>query len=249
MISDEVYEHVIEEESYFISMTDLMVGLVFIFIIMLMYFALQFRDVTDQLTSANRTRAQILKELQESLKDKGVPVTIDTQKGVLHLPDSILFDKGKAELRGDGAGAAVKLASALAQVLPCYTDGRITPLKCKSKASHYIESVYIEGHTDIDNPRGAGCLEDNLALSACRSVNTFRALLDKEPSLGLLCTRIAAGVCQKVLSVSGYGAERLISTAAGEDSQRHNRRIDLRLLMLTPDGGAAANAVGTRLNQ
>jgi chemotaxis protein MotB len=249
MISDEVYEHVIEEENYFVSMTDMMVGLVFIFIIMLMYFALQFRNVTDQLTSANRTRAQILRELQQSLKDKGVAVTIDTQNGVLHLPDSILFDKGKAELRADGAGAAAKLASALVEVLPCYTDGGIIPLKCNSKTSHYIESVYIEGHTDIDNPRGVGCLGDNLALSACRSVNTFRALLANEPSLGLLCTRIAQTLCQKVLSVSGYGAERLVSTAAGEESQRHNRRIDLRLLMLTPDGGVAAKAVGTRLNQ
>jgi chemotaxis protein MotB len=33
-----------EEESYFVSMTDLMVGLLFIFIIMLMVFALQYRE-------------------------------------------------------------------------------------------------------------------------------------------------------------------------------------------------------------
>lgn len=249
MISDEVYEHIIEEENYFVSMTDMMVGLVFIFIILLMYYALQFREVTDQLTSANRTRSEILQEIQLSLKNKGVIVTIDTDNGVLHLPDSILFDKGKADLGPDRMEAAGKLATALVEVLPCYTNGGIIPLNCKSKSSHQIESVYIEGHTDIDAPRGVECLRDNLALSACRSVATFRALLDVQPTLGLLCTRNIAGQCQKILSVSGYGAERVVSVGQGEEAQRRNRRIDLRLLMLTPDGGAAARAVGTRLRR
>lgn len=37
-----------EEENYFVSMTDMMVGILFIFIIMLMVFALQFQKQTDQ---------------------------------------------------------------------------------------------------------------------------------------------------------------------------------------------------------
>jgi len=35
------------EESYYVSMTDIMVGLLFIFVILLMYFAYQIRDVSD----------------------------------------------------------------------------------------------------------------------------------------------------------------------------------------------------------
>jgi flagellar motor protein MotB len=247
MISDETYEHVVEEENYFVSMTDMMVGLVFIFIIMLMYFALQFRDVTDQLTSANRTRDQILREIQKSLKDKGVTVQIDTENGVLHLPDSILFDKGKADLREDGQAAAEKLASTLFEVLPCYVNGNPVPARCKSKSSHFIESIYVEGHTDVDQPHGVECLKDNFALSACRSVATFRALIAYQPSLNELCSRDEDGPCQKILSVSGYGAERPVSAALGEESQKHNRRIDLRVLMLTPDGGATATAVAKGL--
>lgn len=248
MISDEVYEQATEEENYFVSMTDMMVGLVFIFIIMLMYFAMQFRDVTDQLTSTNRTRTQILRELQRSLQEKGVKVSIDTQTGVLHLPDSILFDKGKAELREDGAAAAGKLASALIEVLPCYTNSGARA-NCPDRNQHFLESLYIEGHTDIDPPRGVGCLQDNLALSACRSVNTFRALIAAQPALGSLCTLNEAKKCEKILSVSGYGAERLIEVVPGEEAQRHNRRIDLRLLMMTPDGGAAAQAIAKKVGE
>src|SRR3546814_1051417 len=71
-----------EGESYFMSMTDMMVGLLLIFIILLAYFALNLQSKTEELTGANRTRAEILNDLQQSLKDKGLQVEIDTKTGV-----------------------------------------------------------------------------------------------------------------------------------------------------------------------
>jgi flagellar motor protein MotB len=247
MILDEAQDHAAEEENYFVSMSDMMVGLVFIFIIMLMYFALQFRNVTDQLAGANQTRAQILQELKQSLKNKGVDVTIDTQNGVLHLPDSILFEKGAPELGDKGVDAAGKLAQALAEVLPCYTSDGGVRTGCKGTAKHLIESAYVEGHTDVDTSRGVGCLRDNLALSACRAVATFRALMQSRRALRDLCSRREDGRCEKILSVSGYGPERPLDDATDEVAKGHNRRIDLRLIMVTPDAGAAVRAVSDRL--
>ncbi|MFT3997365.1 MAG: hypothetical protein QM667_08155 [Asticcacaulis sp.] len=49
-----------EGESYYVSMTDLMVGVLFIFIIMLAYFALHFRDTTAELTSAKDAQTTAL---------------------------------------------------------------------------------------------------------------------------------------------------------------------------------------------
>src|ERR1700743_2877308 len=103
-------------------MTDIMVGVVFIFIIMLMYFVLEFRDVTQQLVGADQTRTEILEKLQSTLKAKGGDVTIDTQNGCLRLPDAILFDRGQADLKPEGVVAVGHLADALADVLPCYAD-------------------------------------------------------------------------------------------------------------------------------
>src|SRR3546814_4768443 len=79
-----------EGESYFMSMTDMMVGLLLIFIILLAYFALNLQSKTEELTGANRTRAEILNDLQQSLKDKGLQVEIDTKTGDLRLPDDVL---------------------------------------------------------------------------------------------------------------------------------------------------------------
>ncbi|WP_417435334.1 OmpA family protein [Hoeflea sp.] len=53
------------EENYFVSMTDMMVGILFIFIIMLMVFALQFQQQTD--TSETQIE-EVLKRVEEVAK-------------------------------------------------------------------------------------------------------------------------------------------------------------------------------------
>ena len=56
-----------EEESYFISMADMMVGLVFVFVILLLYFALQFQQKSQAISNAGETRAQLLRDLRDDL--------------------------------------------------------------------------------------------------------------------------------------------------------------------------------------
>lgn len=249
MIIDDAHEAEVDEENYFVSMTDMMVGLVFIFIIMLMYFALQFQDITEQMTGADQERAEILRELQQTLAERGVEVTIDTQNGILRLPDAILFDSARAELKPEGRVAVGHLADALAEVLPCYTDTRdvseIRPQTCPDTA-YRIESVYVEGHTDIDALAVGGVIRDNLDLSAFRATNTFRELISSRPEIGARCSR-SAGECSAVLSVSGYGAERPIAAGDSDAAKQSNRRIDLRLVMVAPDSTAAIQAVSDQL--
>ena len=122
------------------------------------------------------------------------------------------------------------------------------PKDCKRERGHRIESFYIEGHTDeVDFPPN-GQIKDNLDLSAMRATNTYRALLEGrrpvEGSAGLsalsnLCTRKSPQApCEPILSVSGYGETRPI----GNDLSR-NRRIDLRIIMLTPESGRVGTAI------
>ena len=250
MILEAAEEIEADDDSYFVSMTDIMVGLVFIFIIMLMYFALQFQNVTDQMTGADIERAKILKALQQTLKSKGVEVTIYTQNGILRLPDAILFDSAKAVLKPEGQIAVGHLADALTEVLPCYTDqrdgGNNRPQSC-GNTTHRIESVYIEGHTDTVGFNGNSGMRDNLDLSAYRATNTFRELIKDRPEIAQRCS-LKATTCEAVLSVSGYGAERPIDNGTSEESRRRNRRIDLRLVMVAPDAQAAIRAVSRELN-
>jgi len=253
MLVDEPLDHAAEEENYFVSMSDMMVGMVFIFIILLMYYALQMRDVTEQLSGADKTRANILQQLEKSLKSKGVPVTIDQQNGVLRLPDAILFDSARAEIKPQGVTAIEHLASSLTEVLPCYTDRQdktwVRPKTCPS-TKHRIESLYIEGHTDNVPLTATTQFQDNWDLSVKRATNTYRALVNHSPELQALCASNPGG-CEPVLSVSGYADQRPVPDASGtdEDKKRRNRRIELRILMVTPDSGETRRAVESGLRK
>jgi flagellar motor protein MotB len=245
-----------DEGDYFVSMTDLMVGLIFVFLILLMWYALQFRDVTDQYTGADRTRSIILKDIQETLAKDGVQVSIDIQNGVLRLPDQILFERGHPELKTpDGDVAVQKLADALIKVLPCYAEHPGLDVKhdeCRhADAGHRIESIYIEGHTDDIPFAPRGGIRDNWDLSAERATNTYRALIGRRAALSSLCVwkreAVTGKVCEPILSVSGYGPQRPIYRGADDARKSQNRRIDLRIIMATPDSGETAAAIQSKL--
>ena len=94
------------EESYFVSMTDMMVGLVFVLMVMLVYYALQYRQTTVELTDTKVRRTQLLQSLQTQLKSQNVNVVVDIDSGVLRLPEDVLFDKGKRRGQARGRGGA-----------------------------------------------------------------------------------------------------------------------------------------------
>lgn len=235
-----------EEESYFVSMSDMMVGLLFIFIILLLYFALQFRQTTETLTGASETRRQILETLKRRLDQRLQPynltVRIDSEIGTLSLPNSILFDTGQFELRPDGQKAVDIVADELSAVLPCYTDRLPGASACaqRNESAHKIDAIFIEGHTDAERMHGLGVLRDNLDLSALRATNTFRRMVDSHPNLEKLVNR-AGGTPVPVLGVAGYGERRPLYNATGtpQEINAQNRRIDLRFLMVTPQSDAA----------
>jgi chemotaxis protein MotB len=227
--------HEEEEESYFVSMADMMVGLLFVFIILLLYFALQFRQTTHDIASADESRAAILTRLDQALRAQGLRVSIDIDQGVLRLPENVLFDVGQPGLTPRGQQAVAILGRAMTAVLPCYAWPR--PARGCPPTSQHLDAIFIEGHTDSDplaGRRGAA-IRDNLDLSVMRATNTYRALLTATPSLGALRNRPpGAETPQPILSVSGYGADRPVDASGTPDAKRRNRRIDLRFLMATP---------------
>jgi chemotaxis protein MotB len=160
-----------EEESYFVSMTDVVIGLLFVFIIMLMFFAMRFQEATqrrdettqkqneliEDLTESEKARQQVLQSIGDFLDSRGVSVTIVKDEGVLRLPEDILFAKSNWELSSkSNANRTISvLAEALDVVLPCYTLGARSRQENCPKTKAKVEAIFIEGHADSDayNPQ------------------------------------------------------------------------------------------------
>ena len=230
-----------EPHNFFISMTDMMVGMIFLFIIMLMFFALKLERAATQglnlvttLTTTEAVRANILADLQSDMARQGIQVLTKPQQGVLSLSESILFDKGKAELSRRGEEAIAILAQSLYRNLVCYTvvgDGS-SPKDCPT-TSHSIEAVLIEGHTDSDGGDVA-----NWNLSVKRSFNAYQVIMASNPDLPWLTNRNR----QAIFSIAGYGKQRPAHPNDIDENKQKNRRVDIRLIMVPPD----ANDVRTR---
>lgn len=235
------------EDNYLASLSDLMVGLLFVFILILMAFAFNLRQaeevrtaqsaelkrVTDRLTDNEEVRGHLLRDVAAELEQRGVRVYLDEANGTLRLPEELLFPSGEAEPTEAGLEALRQLAATLARLLPCYA--RTPPELAGCGGEPRLEAVFIEGHTD-DRPIHTPRFADNWALSAARALSTYRALVTAEP----LLDRLLSVTGQPLLGVSAYEARRPVAGNDDEAGRRLNRRIDLRFLLAAPEAAAAA---------
>jgi outer membrane protein OmpA-like peptidoglycan-associated protein len=258
-------QHEDEEESAFVSMTDMTVSFLFIVMILLAFFASQLRDpktvtrkeydgvvqernklqkevrdlrellkrladrpIERYLAAVAKQRQEILKDLQAKLKTDfpDLQVVISEETDALRFKGDGLFKTGSSELRPDKRRVVESIATRLGETLPCYTLGPRSSWSNRcNPAGTIIEAVLVEGHTDSD-----GQDNNNLTLSTNRANETFFAMTKHEPSL----VEYLNDRAQPVLSVAGYGKMRPVADNATLDGKATNRRIDLRIIMYTP---------------
>lgn len=251
----------IEDDSagYLISVSDMMSGLLFIFIITLMAFVYNFQQAEEQaqleqarlkqaeeqaqqeqarlerrnelLDNTRKVQREMLEQIKNELAKRGIQVVVVENQGVLRLSENAIeFRSGRASLNPEERDKLIEIGRVLSSVLPCYTAAPPKDLECKEEAEGKLESVFIEGHTD-NQPVGANSpFEDNWDLSAKRAITAYHVLQDSVPQLMELNNR--AG--DPLFSVSGYGSGRPINEHAEPTPDKGNRRIDLRFIMVSP---------------
>lgn len=246
-----------EDENYFVSMTDMMVGILFVFIIMLMIFALNFRtqtDVTKQLTENQLEQLEKAKDLAEQIVE--IQKQIADEIGKLNEADqarSALLAAIKDRL--DKVGLTVTIDKNTG-VLRLTEDAiyfpsnksdldRSAQINVDKIAEALLEvlprySVCPEG---LNCPKRTGYIVEtvfieghtdtkgsdqrNWELSTERAVNTYRRIVENYPALRSLKN----SQTREILSVAGYAYTRPAIEQDNEDAFRRNRRIDLRFVM------------------
>ncbi len=236
-------------DGHFLSLSDMFVGILFIFIIVLMAYALPYSEAHSQLVSNEETRQEILEEISNRMKLKSegkVQAKIRSDKSAIFFSSTGTggewFERGKSSLNDTAAKQLVPLlADVLNELLPQYSYSN-QPEESKQKPTAYIDTVFIEGHADSTLP--IGCTEQkstercdnfNLTLSLSRATNTYTAIIKKQPALENL-TYING---KQLLVVSGYGDSRPLTDEEKEgrtkkDRQAEDRRIEIRVVMGPP---------------
>ena len=124
------------ENAFNLSISDLMAGMLSIFILAVCYFMLNLGQVKDQYMGNNAKRDQLLEEIQEEMSERGISVKIDKKQGVLRIPEGALFAQGEADVKEEGQQVIRNLGDVLYQLLD------------KKEYKNVVETVFIEGHTD-----------------------------------------------------------------------------------------------------
>jgi flagellar motor protein MotB len=250
-----------EGAGYLVSVSDIMAGLLFIFIITLVAFVIQYQDAADkteqekielqeveerkeeertrleqtvdQLTNNRRIRKHLLSRIEDHLKARGVEVEVDQDRGVLRLTEkTVQFRTNKSELDAEPRQNLAVIAEVLAELLPCYAGGGVEAgPACDRQVRGKLEAVFVEGHTD--NVPVRGIADFNWRLAAQRAIATYQYLLEQEPSLGRLLNGDTRNP-EPLFSVSGYADQRPLIPHDEPTDEPLNRRIDMRFIMTPP---------------
>lgn len=208
---------------FFVPMVDMLAGVIFILIIMLVSVALLARDDYTKVETAQKEITAITKELEAAraaeatylvprrqasealraliarvsrdLSDHGVSSAVMTGPDRLRL-DATAFLVGGASLSDAGKRAADILSDALARSLVCLTDQRASAA-CADIPDARLARVVIAVHS----PAEVGAALDAQSLTDVQAVNLFAELGRTNPSLVSL--RNPAG--QKMLGYAALG--------------------------------------------
>ena len=252
-----------DDGHYYISISDLMTSLLFIFILILTYVMLSFVKKEDVLTVEIQKveqkveeyekekdilsdkikkieknieyRGDLLQDLQEELLSQDINVEIDKENGNMRLKSDLLFGSGSADISIEGKRQIGEIAKLL----------MLKMLKAKYQMA--IDTIFIEGHTDSvpinvsKNYRGQW---SNKELSAQRAINTYsEMLIATDDKINALKNKKG----KHLLSYSGYASTRQLCkeselsqvdmpvSNALKTCRSKNRRIEFYFTVNTPD--------------
>lgn len=203
-----------EENIFWITMSDLLLGLMIIFLIL---FIMSMVGFSQAKVAEQSAQTEMAEKLAKKLVNNKIDVNIDKMSGQVEISDLELFDIGSAKL-------SVKGKAYLDKFFPIYID----TIFSNSELSDKVENLIIEGHTDSQMFKGLNSADEqytkNLELSSMRATEVanyvFKTNYNKKYSKKL----------HKVLIVEGKSNTEPILTNGKEDFNK-SRRVELEIRM------------------
>ena len=227
-------DHVKKEEnvSYWQSYSDMMAALLLIFVLVIAVAIVALNDYKEKLAEQNEellarqdllekqeleekqaeidkiigVKQEIIEALNQEFSKEEIAINIDKQTGAIVFDASILYDRSKSELKGEGI-------QFLDRFLPIYIG-----VLFSSEFKDDIAEIIIEGHTDTDS----GYMY-NLGLSQDRALSVVEYCLS-DSSL----SKEQKEQLRSVITANGRSFSNPVYDADGKVNLTKSRRVEVK---------------------
>lgn len=219
-----------KDEGYYASMADLMAGMLFIFIIIAMVFALDVRkDRVDAVAEAEAkaearikaeldvpatplerppqadieiaVRARLIEEIREFLASRGIQAEGMPREGLLRLPAGRYFAPAGATPLAPGQTMISHLGEALGRWLPCLSNG--APQPDGAVCQPFAEARLRTVRIEVHAEPGPQTAAEADSLTGARAVHLLSGLLGVSPRL----LDLRNDVAERLVDIRGMGAQ------------------------------------------
>lgn len=203
-----------EENIFWVTMSDMLLGLMMVFMTL---FVLTITGFSQQKLNQQTTQSEVAKNLIKNMQEQKINATIDKMTGQVKISDLELFDVNSYNLSEKG-----KIY--LDKFIPIY----INTIFSNKNLSDKITSVVIQGHTDSQTYAGISSKEGqftknmNLSLKRANAVESyiFQTNYNKKYTDKLTKTLIVEG--------KSYTEPILVN---GKEDYNKSRRVELKLIV------------------
>ena len=203
-----------DENVFWVTMTDLLLGLTMVFIIL---FVLAMTGFTQSKVASQQTQSQVAKELITQMKQNNINAQVDAFTGQVKISDLELFDVNSYQLSANGK-------KYLDKFIPVY----INTIFSNPKLADKILNVSIQGHTDSQTFKSITSKEEQFTKNMDLSLKRANAV--EEYIFNTAYNKKYTDKLTKTLIVEGrsYSSPILVD---GKEDYAKSRRVELNLVV------------------
>ena len=203
-----------QENVFWITITDLLLGLAVIFIVL---FVLAMTGFTQAKLQEQQLKSEVAKDLAQELNAKNINAQIDLSTGAVKLSDLQLFELGSYQLSEDGKAFLNKF-------IPIYLNAVYSNPKIADK----VVNIVIQGHTDSQS--FAGVSSKDLQFVKNMELSTQRANEVAKYIFYTPYNKAYSAKLHKMLIVEGKSFSQPVIVNGKEDYNK-SRRVELQLVV------------------
>ena len=198
---------------FWVTMSDLMLGLAIIFITL---FVLAMTGFNQKTVQQQRVKMEVAQKIESELQRQHIDAKIDRMTGDLKIPSSALFEVNSYVLTPEGKKFLDKLT-------PIY----VNTIFSNKKLANNIETIIIQGHTDSQAFAGLTNINDQFVYNM--DLSTKRANSVAAYMLGGHYKPEYNEEFRHMIAVEGRSFNDLIFDDQGNEDMTKSRRVEIKL--------------------